>query len=89
MTEAQVWYKVAEKLADPTYKFDNGLCWELSLLFFREDGMTRDLYEKMKKHCQSFIVPEEAWRHYWAYPDGEEREARILAALFFAEMSYD
>ena len=86
LTEKQAWRMVAEKLADPTYRLDAGLCWELNLLF-REDGMTRDLYEKMKEHCQSYIVPEEAWRDHWAYPQGEEREARILAALFFAEMA--
>lgn len=86
LTEKQAWYMVAERLVDPTYRRGSGLCWELRRLFW-EDAITRDLYETMKAHCQSYIVPEEAWENYWAYPQGEEREARILAALFFAEMA--
>jgi hypothetical protein len=84
LTTKQAWRKIAEKMSDPNYRYYAGLCLEASLL--REKGhITLTQCHEMRDHCASYIVPEEAWRGYWAYPHGDEREARILAALFFAE----
>lgn len=87
LTAKQAWYMVAEMLADPTHTFA-GLCWELSCLRHHGD-ITYEQYYEMKEYCQSFIVEEEAWAYNnaFAYEPGKEREARILTALFFAEMA--
>lgn len=87
MTKKQAWYTVAEMLANPTHFF-TGLCWELRGLRNNND-ITYEQYCDMKEYCQSFIVEEEGWEfnRSFAYEPGTEREARILAALFFAEMA--
>lgn len=84
LTKKQAFRKIAEKLSDPNYDFRAGICYE-GYLLAKEGHITYAQFINLQNHCASYIVPEEAYARDWAYPFGQEREARILAALFFAE----
>lgn len=82
MTSRAAWRLIAERLADPAYHLEHGLCREVQKLYVeRRIPLHRyvGMYSHILLHLES--TPPMAW----AYPAGEEREARLLAALFFAE----
>lgn len=87
MTRAEAWRKIAENLSDPAYPF-SGLCIEVSWLYF--DGLSSEDSYAMQNQCQSHVNAMEKYHispmlgGIYAYPRGEEREARILAALWMA-----
>lgn len=85
LTTKQAWRKIAEKLSDPTYNF-HGLCseiWHLSTTRLIDYPTMYKMEETIHHHRRAHRPSYNKFSY--VYPAGKEREARIFAALFFAE----
>lgn len=84
MTRAQAWREVARRITEGEHL--DGICNEVVILY-THCKISRDTRVKMliqvRSHILAHTTLDERWAG-WAYPPGEEREARILAALWMA-----
>jgi len=81
LTEAQAWREIARRLGQGK-RFRRGLCYEAHLLFWRERRCSVEMSDIMEKRAANHISSEGFYG--FAYRPGEERDARILAALWMA-----
>lgn len=73
--------RVAKLLADPTHLMPFGLC---SVALDVENGHTH-LFFRMRDRARDHVIALHGQEgSCYAYPRGEEREARILASLWMA-----
>jgi len=78
LTEAQAWRKIARRIIAGRWAKE-GLCREVCEL--RDD---RQISEEMEFRMDDRIDETIIQYNAWAYPMGEEPEARALMALLFA-----
>jgi hypothetical protein len=77
MTEPEAWREIARRIVEDEWA-RCGLCREVWFLYM-ERGIMRSI--RMLKRVKDHL---DAAGLIWAYPEGTEREARALAALWLA-----
>jgi len=84
LTEAQAWREIARRL-DEGEPMTWGLC-AMARCLMAEDIISEDRCTLMRMRAISHVhmVPWSERSGSFAYPRGEERDARILAALWMA-----
>lgn len=77
LTEPEAWREIARRIAEDQWD-GFGLCHEDSMLRW-EGRISASTQVAMRTRTKSYLDKET-----WAYPNGAEPEARILAALWLA-----
>jgi hypothetical protein len=78
MTEAEAWREIARRIVEGEWK-NQGLCSEAWQLFF--GGLiTPSVSATMRVRIRHYLGNNQ----WWAYRQGTNREARVLAALWMA-----
>jgi hypothetical protein len=78
LNEANAWRKIARRIVEGEWEND-GLCFEVEELRYA-CLISEEMSNQMIDRIDEFLTRYQAW----AYPPGEEGEARALAALLFA-----
>ena len=82
LTEAQAWREIARRLGNGK-RFQFGLCYEADQVWC-EGRCSHETLDIMEKRATNHVVSSGDSFYGLAYPHGEERAARILAALWMA-----
>jgi len=84
LTEKEAWTKIAERLEDPNYDMQCGLCHEVFLLSQVDGSLNFDLAREMSQKATDWLEILSNPKSYYAYPPGQNKAERAAQARIFA-----